>query len=88
MSLSYGSEIFAGQRYFAPTSDAWDPVAAGPVRAVGPRGIPINAGSVGLEDATDEGGSARSLLDPRSSMVPWLVGGGVIAILWLHFVHF
>ena len=88
---NYGYSVFAYQRYPAITSDAFDPVAAGPVRAVGPRPIPVVYQGLALDQGQNEGtyatGGGGSVLNPKTSVVPWIVVG-LAALLWLHFVHF
>lgn len=80
-ALGYGANIYQGQRFFSPTSDAWNPIAVGPVRSTVPAPIPtaapMNSGP-GL--GSQKGGAALN---------PWLVFGGLAAsLLLLHYVHF
>ena len=89
---AYQGMVAAGQRYFTMTQDAFDPVAAAPLRAVGPRPIPVVAGGVALDagtsDSNSQGYMGGSVFNLKSSMLPWLLGGLVLGVLWLHHVHF
>lgn len=81
-ALAYGATIYQGQRFFSPTSDAWNPVAVGPVRSTVPAPIPtvapMNSGP-GLS-----GGSSVS-----SKWNPLVIFGLLAAsLLLLHYVHF
>lgn len=92
MGQAYQNGVAGGLRYGFMTQDAFDPIAAAPMRAVGPRPIPVVAGGVMLDSTSGDlgtggmyGGSPWSL---KSSMLPYLLIGLVAGVLWLHYVHF
>lgn len=93
LGQAYQEMITGGQRYGAMTQDAFDPVAAAPVRAVGPSPIPVVAGGVSLTASSSDGFGTSgmyggSVWDPRTSVTPWIIGGLIVGVLWLHIVHF
>lgn len=89
---AYQEGVTGGLRYGFMTNDAFNPIAAAPVRAVGPSPIPVVAGGVNLIASSNDGSTSGmfggSPWNLSTSMLPWLLVGLVAGVLWLHFVHF
>ena len=94
MGLYYGSQIYAGQRFFSPTSDAWNPIAVGPVRSSVPAPIPtaapMNSGpALTRYDVGNLGQGTGGTSMGSGGSIPWIVLGAlVVGLLFLHHVHF
>lgn len=96
--MYYGSRIFSGQRFFGPTTDAFDPVVYGATRTIGgaapiPTVIPPSAmqykggmGGAYVEEGVPSGGGSpwNFMTSPLPMMLILLVFG----LFWLHYVHF
>lgn len=95
-NMYYGSQIFAGQRFFAPSTDAWNPVAYAAYRSVQPAPIQtvvpssaVQHGYGGSEMAyAEENQGGGSLLDIKNNptiAVIAMLGLGLFGILHIHF---
>ncbi len=94
--MYYGSHLFAGQRFFAQTSDAYNPVAYAAYRSVGPAPlqtvVPSSAVSMGFGGSemayAEENQGGGSLWDVRQNptlAVIAMLGVGLFGILHIHF---
>jgi len=96
-NMYYGSNTFAGQRYFAPTTDAWNPVAYAAYRSVGPAPIQTVVPSSAVQHGygggsemayAEENQGSSGLLDIRNNptiAVIAMLGVGLLGILHVHF---
>src|SRR5712691_9521156 len=95
-NMYYGSNLFAGQRFFAPTTDAWNPVAYAAYRSVGPAPlqtvVPSSATTHGLGGSSpmyaEENKSQAGMLDFRNNpttAVIVMLGLGLFGIMYIHF---
>lgn len=99
--LPYGAAMFLGQRYYATTSDAWNPVALGPTRTNVPAPIPVtvppyaqgNSGGAmggGGMSMYDGGGmgSGGDAWDLAGSPVPFVLVALLLSLVGLRYIHF
>ena len=78
---TYGAAIYQGQRFFSPTSDAWNPTAVGPVRSTVPAPIPTTAAPMNAGPSLS--GKGGAMVNPIVIFV-----GLAASLLLLHYVHF
>lgn len=91
LTFGYGYQLYQGQRFASPTSDAWNPIAVGPVRSTVPAPIPVaapmNSGpglgtsqvGIGAKAGSGGGGMAAPLV---------IIGALAGSLLLLRYVHF
>jgi len=95
-NMYYGSHLFAGQRFFSVSTDAWNPVAYASYRSVGPAPlqtvVPSSAVAHGMGGSSmayaEENRGSASLLDVRNNpaiAVVVMLGVGLLGIMHVHF---
>lgn len=89
MGFYYGSQLYNGQRFFSPTSDAWNPLAVGPVRSSVPAPIPTAAPmNSGPSLTRYDTGAAQGKSAMGNNSIYVIIGALVIGVLMLHHIHF
>lgn len=100
--MYYGSAVFARQRYFTQTADAYNPVAYGATRMVNPAPIPATIPPSGMRGPSGAGMGGALLEEGKVGGGgfgdnPWDLTQGILpaalimlglGLFWLHYVHF
>jgi hypothetical protein len=87
--LPYGAFMAAGQRFYAPTSDAWNPLAIGTQAAVTANVVPsVAVTSAYARNDMHVNEASASPFDFFKSPVMMLIAFILISFIGLHFIHF